>query len=146
MSKDKYVFVIPCSGIGKSLGTVSRKAAYKVVEELRPQHARITCLALLTVGDDETLKKVREHPCITINGCPTNCAQKNVEASNGRLMKNLMVTNTLPNHIGLKPEGIMELNAEGRELANLVAQEVAEAVDAIMEREDRWQFSKKKLE
>lgn len=132
----KYVFVIPCSGIGKSLGTVGRKAAYKVVEELRPERTRITCLPLLTVGDEETLKKVRAHPCITIDGCPSKCAQKNVEASNGRLMKSLLVTDTLRNHRGLKPEGVIKLNPEGCELANLVAEEAAKTVDEIMEREN----------
>jgi len=132
MSEDNYVFVIPCSGIGKSLGSVGRKAAYKVVEQLRPQHARITCLALLTVGDEETLKKVREHPCITIDGCPSKCAQKNVEVSNGRLVKSLMVTETLRNHKALKPEGIIKLNVEGCQLANLIAQEAAKEVDEAM--------------
>ncbi len=135
MPKHKYIFVIPCSGIGKSLGTVGRKAAYKVVEELRPQHTRITCLALLTVGDEETLKQVREHPCISIDGCPTRCSQKNIETSNGRLMKSLMVTDMLRSHRDLKPEGIIELNPEGCELANLLAEEIAKTVDEIMDGE-----------
>ncbi len=138
MSEDKYVFVIPCSGIGKTLGTVGRKAAYKVVEQLRPQHARITCLALLTIGDEETLKKVRENPCISIDGCPTKCAQKNIEASSGKLMKSFLVTDTLRNHRDLKPEGIIELNPEGCQLANVIAEEVARTVDEIMESESRW--------
>ncbi len=30
------VVVVPCSGIGKSLGTVSREAAYELCENLRP--------------------------------------------------------------------------------------------------------------
>ena len=135
MPKHNYVFVIPCSGIGKSLGTVGRKAAYKVVDELRPQHARITCLALLTVGDEETLKKIRENPCISIDGCPAKCAQKNIEASNGRLVKSLLVTDILRSHRGLKPEGIIELNPEGCELANIIAEDVAKTVDEIMESE-----------
>jgi len=135
MPENKYVFVIPCSGIGKSLGTVSRKAAYKVVEELRPKYTTITCLALLTVGDEETLKKVKEHPCISIDGCPSKCAQKNVLASNGRLMKSLLVTETLRNHRDVKPEGIIELNPEGCKLANLVAEDVAKAVDEVIEGE-----------
>lgn len=133
MSKDKYVFVIPCSGIGKSLGTVGRKASYKVVDELRPEKTRITCLALLTMGDEEALKMVRENPCITIDGCPSKCAQKNVDASQGRLVKSFMVTDTLRSHRDLKPEGITELNPEGRKLADLLAEEVAKIVDEIME-------------
>ena len=135
MPKPKYVFVIPCSGIGKSMGTVGRKATYKVIEKLRPQNTRTTCLPLLTVGDQETLKKVRENPCISIDGCPTKCAQKNIEASNGKLQKSFMVIDTLRNHKNLKPEGIIELNPEGDKLANIIAEEVATAVDEIMESE-----------
>jgi hypothetical protein len=33
---EKRVIVIPCSGIGKAFGSVSREAAYVVTEELRP--------------------------------------------------------------------------------------------------------------
>ena len=132
MPKPKYVFVIPCSGIGKSMGTVGRKATYKVIEKLRPQNTRTTCLPLLTVGDQETLKKVRENPCISIDGCPTKCAQKNIEASNGKLIKSFLVIDTLRNHRNLKPEGIIELNPEGDKLANIIAEEVATAVDEIM--------------
>ena len=135
MPKPKYVFVIPCSGIGKSMGTVGRKATYKVIEKLRPQNTRTTCLPLLTVGDQETLNKVRENPCISIDGCPTKCAQKNIEASNGKLQKSFMVIDTLRNHKNLKPEGIIELNPEGDKLANIIAEEVATAVDEIMESE-----------
>lgn len=132
MSKNNYVFVIPCSGIGKSLGTVGRKATYKVVEKLRPRNTQITCLALLTVGDEETLKKIKEAPCISIDGCPLRCAQKNIEASKGRLVKSLMVTDTLRNHRGLTPEGVIELNPEGKKLADLLAEEVAKTVDEVM--------------
>jgi uncharacterized metal-binding protein len=131
--RPKCLFVIPCSGIGKSLGTVGRKAAYKVADELRPQNTRLACLALLTVGDKETVQKIRENPCISIDGCPAKCAQKNIEASNGRLVKSLLVTDILRSHRGLKPEGIIELNPEGCELANIIAEDVAKTVDEIME-------------
>jgi len=129
MPKGEYILIIPCSGIGKSLGTVGRKATYKVVDELRPKNTRTTCLALLTMGDQDTLRMVRENPCITIDGCPAKCAQKNVEASNGRLIRSISVTDTLRNHRDLKPDGIIELNPEGRELANVVAREVVKIID-----------------
>lgn len=115
------------------MGTVGRKATYKVVDELRPKNTRTTCLALLTMGDQETLKTVRKNPCITIDGCPYKCAQKNVEASGGKLVKSFMVTDTLRNHRDLKPDGIIELNPEGCELANALAKEVEETVDEMKE-------------
>ena len=119
MSNPK-ILIIPCSGIGKSLGTVSRKATYKIIEELRPDRARTTCLALLTVGDEETLKLVRENPCMSIDGCPAQCASKNIEAAQGRLVRR-----------GLKPEGVIKLNAAGEKLASLLADEVATEIDKV---------------
>lgn len=130
MSKPKIV-IIPCSGIGKSLGSVSRKATYKVVETLRPDQTRTTCLALLTSGDTETLKMVRETPCLSIDGCPNQCAKKNIELSQGKLVRSLLVTEVLRQHRGLKPEGVITLNAEGETLASLVADEAAHEVDEL---------------
>jgi uncharacterized metal-binding protein len=127
----KNIFIIPCSGIGKSLGTVGRKATYKVVEELRPDQTTTTCLALLTIGDEETLKKIRETPCISIDGCPSQCSKKNIEASKGKLVKSIMVTDILRNHRGLKPEGVIKLNVEGEKLASFLADEVVKEVDKI---------------
>ena len=133
MAEKKTVYVIPCSGIGKTLGAISRKAAYRVVEELRPEQTRTTCLALLTVGDEETLKKVRDNPCISIDGCPAKCAQKNIEASKGKLLRNISVIDVLRMHKDLKPEGVIKLNPEGCDLAYFLADEVAKMVDEITE-------------
>jgi uncharacterized metal-binding protein len=90
----------------------------------------------LTAGDEETLKEVREHPCISIDGCPAKCAQKNIEASKGRLISSVTVTEMLSRHKDLKPEGIITLNPKGCELANLLAKEVAETVDKIVKGEN----------
>jgi uncharacterized metal-binding protein len=132
MIKNNHIYVIPCSGIGKTLGTVGRKATYKLVEELRPQQTRTTCLALLTVGDKETVNKIRNVPCISIDGCPARCAQKNIEASRGYLVERFLVTDILRKNRDLKPKGIIKLNPEGEKLAVLLAKEVAKTVDNII--------------
>ena len=129
--KNQKILIIPCSGIGKSLGSVSRRATYKVIEDLRPDRARTTCLALLTVGDEEALKLVRETPCVSIDGCPSKCAKKNIEAVEGRLVRSLMVTDVLRKHRGLKPEGVIKLNEAGEKLASLLADEVVNEIDKI---------------
>jgi uncharacterized metal-binding protein len=128
---NQKVFIVPCSGIGKSVGTVGRTATYKVIEELRPKQTTTTCLALLTIGDEETLKMIRENPCISIDGCPAQCSKKNIEASKGRLVRSMMVTDVLRNHRELKPKGVITLNAKGETLASLLADEVAKEVDTI---------------
>jgi len=41
---DKPVLVIPCSGIGKVHGLISREAAYLVTDELAPGQTDTLCL------------------------------------------------------------------------------------------------------
>ena len=68
------VLVIPCSGIGKVHGLMSREAVYHVIDKLLPDQAGTVCLALLVTGDPETRRKVQETPCLTLDGCPKLCA------------------------------------------------------------------------
>ena len=127
--KERKIIVIPCSGIGKSLGTVGRAATYKVTEQMRPNKTRTVCLALLTIGDCEAQKLIKENPCIAIDGCPAQCSKKNIEASKGDLAYSLMVTDILRENRGLKPEGVIQLNAQGEKLAEIVARKIVEKVD-----------------
>jgi uncharacterized metal-binding protein len=125
------VVVVPCSGIGKSLGTVGRVATYKVIERMRPEKTRTVCLALLTMGDDDALKLVRENPCIAVDGCPAQCSKKNIEASMGKLAHNIVVTDVLRKNRSLKPDGVIELNEQGDKLAEIIARALSEKVDEI---------------
>lgn len=131
MSKHGKVFVIPCSGIGKALGTVGRVAMYEVIEKLRLNEATTTCLPLLTIGDEAVLKLVRNNHCVSIDGCPTQCARKNIEASQGKLTASFMVTDTLRENRSLKPEAVIELGPKGSKLASILAQKIAEKIDEI---------------
>ena len=128
----KRVIIIPCSGIGKSLGTVGRLATYKVTDKLRPEKTRTICLPLLTVGDEETIQLVKKNPCITIDGCPAQCSKKNLEASHGKLSHQIIVTSILRENRKLKPDGVIELNPEGNKLAELIAEKISKKVDEIL--------------
>ena len=52
MEDTRQVVIVPCSGIGKTYGTVSREAAYEVVEDLRPQTSQLVPLSLLVLGEE----------------------------------------------------------------------------------------------
>jgi hypothetical protein len=54
MNESKHIVVVPCSGIGKTYGTVRREAAYTLVEDLRPACAEVVALSLLVLGDEKT--------------------------------------------------------------------------------------------
>jgi uncharacterized metal-binding protein len=135
--KERKVVIIPCSGIGKSLGTVGRVATYKITDQLRPNNTRTVCLALLTIGDSEAGRLVKENPCISIDGCPAQCSKKNIEASEGNLTYSMMVTDVLRQNRALKPEGIIQLNTQGDKLAEIVAKSIAEKVDQILVKENK---------
>jgi uncharacterized metal-binding protein len=129
------VIVVPCSGIGKSLGTVGRVATYRVIERMKPEKTRTVCLALLTMGDDDALRLVRKNPCIAVDGCPAQCSKKNIEASKGRLVHSIIVTDVLRKNRNLKPEGVIELNDQGDKLAEIVAKDLSERADEILRKE-----------
>ena len=119
------VIVVPCSGIGKPFGTVSREAAYELCEGLRPASTRLVALAKLVLGDAAARDLVAKHPAVTIDGCKQMCAAKMVRQSGGTVAREVAVLEVFRRHKDLKPEGIAELNESGRKLARVLAEEVA---------------------
>ena len=123
---DKPVLVIPCSGMGKVHGLISREATYIVTDELARGQTDTICLALLVKGDPEAIAAVRDQACITIDGCPKACAEKNVELAGGHPAKALQVAEALKLYRGTKPGTPTELTDDGWAIARDVA---AMAVD-----------------
>lgn len=136
------VLVVPCSGIGKAVGSVGREATYAVVEDLRPETADTLCLSLLVMGDEEARGRVRRVPSVTIDGCAKECARKNVELAGGTVGERVQVMDVLKAHRGLKPKTVSELDEDGRELARLVAECAASAVDRVVARESERQVAR----
>jgi uncharacterized metal-binding protein len=129
----KPVLVIPCSGIGKVHGLISREAAYLAIDELAPGKTETLCLGLLVKRDAEAVSAVETQPCITIDGCPKACAEKNVRMAGGRSLKAVQVTEAFKKHRGAKPGDATQLTEDGWAIARDVAREVAD--EALSERE-----------
>jgi len=125
------VIVVPCSGIGKSLGSVAREAGYELCDELRPETTRLVALSKLVLGEEHAREHVRRSPAITIDGCKLMCAATLVKHNGGKIAREVAVLDVYRRHKDLKPDGIAELNAEGRQLARVMAEEIAETVDQI---------------
>jgi len=137
MNKDcGKVLVIPCSGIGKVHGLISRESAYLVTDEVAPDRTDVVCLALLVREDEETLARVRAHPCITIDGCGKACAQKNVELVGGQVVDAIQVGKVLTKHRGSQPGSGSELTEEGWAICREIAEAVAEEAERIRVREE----------
>ena len=134
--KRRRVMLVPCSGLGKSLGTVSREAAYEVLEDLRPDETGLAPLSLLVLGDEETRAAVVENAAVAIDGCKLACASKMVEESGGTVARGFAVLDAYRRHRDFRPRGIAELNEGGKKLAHALAEEIAEAVDDLSKDED----------
>ena len=126
-----YVCIVPCSGIGKTYGSVTREAAYVLTEELRPETTEIVPLSLLVLGDEVAQEAVRRAPVITLDGCKLACASVNVRQAGGAVAREYAVLDFYRQHRDLKPGGIAELNEGGRALARELAGEVAGVCDEL---------------
>lgn len=125
------VVIVPCSGIGKTYGTVSREAAYVLTEEVRPEETQLVALSLLVLGDEAARAAVYANPAVTIDGCKLACATKMVRESGGIVAQDFAVLDVYRRYKQFKPQGISELNEGGLQLAQALAQEIAVVVDSI---------------
>jgi uncharacterized metal-binding protein len=129
---DCKVVIVPCSGIGKTYGTVSREAAYEITEAVRPEKTQLVALSLLVLGDETARAAVAANPAITIDGCKLACATKMVQESGGKIAKDFAVLDVYRRYKQFKPKGISELNEGGLQLAQALAEEVAAVVDEVV--------------
>jgi uncharacterized metal-binding protein len=128
---EQKVIVVPCSGIGKTYGSVSREAAFVLTEDLRPQQTQLVALSTLVLGDETSREAVAAHSAITMDGCKLACATKMVQESGGTVAQDFAVLEVYRRCRQYKPQGIAELNEGGLQLAQALAQEAAAVVDAL---------------
>ena len=129
---EKKVVVIPCSGMGKALGSISRDATYEVVDYLRKGVTETICLALIVSGDEEALQLVRGNRCITVDGCPLQCAQKNLKLAGGDLAASFRVVDALKQNRNLKPKTVTFLDHDGQQLSTVLARDIADKVGDLL--------------
>jgi uncharacterized metal-binding protein len=125
------VVIVPCSGIGKTYGTVSREAAYEVIEDLRPETSQLVALSMLVLGEEKARNAVAANPAITIDGCKLACATKMVQESGGQVAQDFAVLDVYRRYRQFKPKGIAELNEGGLQLAHALAEEVSSVIDSL---------------
>jgi uncharacterized metal-binding protein len=135
MTPTKKVVIVPCSGIGKSFGTVSRMAAYHVTEDDCPENTKLLPLSLLVLGDAETRSALDKSPAITLDGCQLACATKMVRECGGKIAKDFSILDVFRRYRDFKPQGITELNEGGQKLAKALAAEIDAVVDQLTEKE-----------
>ena len=132
----KKVWIVPCSGIGKSYGSVARESAFIVTEDLRPEKTGIVALSRLVPDDSDVRADIKRTKSITIDGCKLACAAKVVAGTGGTVAHALQVLDAYRANRELKPAGIADLDENGKKLAAVLARQVAALVDSLEEQHD----------
>lgn len=128
----KKVGIIACSGEELPEGTVSRVAALKVLEELRPEDTVTLCLPLFLAGDERERAFARFYPTIALDGCEKRCAQRATERYSGQTADSLVISQLVEEQRLPRPQGRRRLDGGGDRVVQAVAEELATRVDRIL--------------
>lgn len=126
------VGIVSCSGEAIPGGTLSRLACRQVLEELRPGETVTICLPLFIAGGKEEREFAANYPTITVDGCEKLCAQKGTEKLSGKPARSLVIPEILKKHGIDPPTSLRNLRPEEKAAAQVVAEEIARAVDDIL--------------
>jgi uncharacterized metal-binding protein len=132
----RKTLIVPCSGIGKTYGSVAREGAHIVTEDLCPETTQLVPLGLVVLGDQAVRGALSTSPAITIDGCKLACAEKVISQAGGTVARAIQVLDVYRSNRHLKPAGISELNDAGHELANVLAEEVSDLADRVAAEEE----------
>jgi uncharacterized metal-binding protein len=132
----KKVGIVACSGEEMAEGTVTRLAALKILEHLRPAGTVTICLPLFLAGGEGDRAFAKFYPTIAIDGCDKRCAARATEMYSGKPAASVVVANLVAERGLGQPEGKRRLNDAGRQAVEATAERVAELVDELLDK--RW--------
>ncbi len=130
----KKVGIVSCSGEELPEGTVTRLAALKVLEQLRPANTVTICLPLFLAGGEGDRAFAKFYPTIAIDGCDKRCAARGTEMYSGKPAAGIVVTDLIAESSLGKPEGKRRLNAAGQQVVEATAAQLAGLVDELLQK------------
>jgi uncharacterized metal-binding protein len=132
----KKVGIVACSGEELAEGTVTRLAALKVLEELRPEDTVTICLPLFLAGGEGDRAFARFYPTIAVDGCDLRCAARATEQHSGKPAASVVVTDVVAECGIGQVAGLRRLNEAGYQAVEETAVRVADLVDSILDK--KW--------
>jgi uncharacterized metal-binding protein len=128
----KKVGIVACSGEELAEGTVTRLAALKVLEQLRPDSTVTICLPLFLAGGEGDRAFAKFYPTIAVDGCELRCAARATEMYSSKPAASIMVRDVVTQNGLGKPENPRRLNAAGKQAVEAAARQMAETVDVLL--------------
>lgn len=130
----KKVGIVACSGEELAEGTVTRLAALKVLEQLRPAETVTICLPLFLAGGEGDRTFAKFYPTIAVDGCELRCAARATEMYSSKPAASVMVRDLVAEKALDQPDGKRRLNPAGLQAVEATAERVASLVDELFER------------
>jgi uncharacterized metal-binding protein len=130
----KKVGIVSCSGEELPEGTVTRLAALRVLEQLRPADTVTICLPLFLAGGEGDRAFAKFYPTIAIDGCDKRCAARGTEMYSGKPAASIVVTELVAERGLGKSEGKRRLNEAGQQAVEATAGQVAGLVNELLQK------------
>jgi uncharacterized metal-binding protein len=132
----KKVGIVACSGEELAEGTVTRLAALRVLEQMRPSDTVTICLPLFLAGGEGDRAFAKFYPTISVDGCELRCAARATEMYSNKPAASIMVRDLIEFHGIGQPQGRRRLNEAGLKAVDVTAESIVAAVDELLEK--RW--------
>jgi glycine cleavage system H protein len=87
--------VLPCNGLDKCAGAISREIAIKLCENVKNE---IICPVYYRVAKSKYNKIAAKHSLLVIDGCLTRCASKLAAENNLKVSRKVTITEEAKNH------------------------------------------------
>lgn len=131
----KKVGIVACSGEELPGGTVTRLAALRVLEQLRPGDTVTICLPLFLAGGEGDRAFARFYPTVAIDGCDKRCAARGTEKYSGKPAASVVVSELVADGALDLAGGARRLDAAGLRAVEMTAARVAGLVDTLLDRQ-----------
>lgn len=128
----KKVGIVACSGEELPEGTVTRLAALKVLERLRPGDTVTICLPLFLAGGEGDRAFAKFYPTIAVDGCELRCAARATEMYSGKPAAGVVVSELVAENGLQPPQGKRKLDEAGLQAVDMTSKQVAGLVDELL--------------
>lgn len=124
--------VLPCNGLDKSAGVISRELAIKLCENAKNE---IICPVFYRVSESKYNKIAVEHPLLVIDGCQTRCASKLAAEKNLKISSKLIISEEAKNHkIELRKD--LKIQENENALIEILLNQLATAEEVVTKASD----------
>jgi len=125
----KQYAILPCNGLDKCAGCVTREVAIRLAEETVSD---IICPVFYRVADARYNKLAQEKPLLVLDGCASRCASKLAAEKGLKISQKLNITEEAKT-AGVSIGSSLRLGEEERKLVGLLAERLAAETEAVAE-------------